>query len=95
MIGEIIAAIFIGIIAGFLGRALLPGDDSMGLIATILVGIAGAIVGWLIFAYLLGIGDEDKFDLGSIIGSILGTMLVLLILRAVRGRSHSSSGRGV
>ncbi len=94
MIGEIIAAIFIGIIAGFLGRALLPGDDSMGLIATILVGIAGAIVGWLIFAYLLGIGDEDKFDLGSIVGSILGTMLVLLVLRAVRGRSDTTtSGR--
>ena len=92
MIGEIIAAIFIGIIAGFIGRALLPGDDSMGLIATILVGIAGAIVGWLIFAYLLGIGDNDKFDLGSIIGSIIGTMLVLLVLRAVRGRSHTTAG---
>ena len=91
MIGEIIAALFIGIIAGFLGRALLPGDDSMGLIATIAVGIAGAIVGWLIFAYLLGIGDNDKFDLGSIVGSIIGTMLVLLVLRAVRGRDRTAS----
>ena len=91
MIGEIIAAIFIGIIAGFLGRALLPGDDSMGLIATIAVGIAGAIVGWLIFAYLLGIGDDDKFDLGSIVGSIIGTMIVLLVLRAVRGRDKTAS----
>ena len=92
MIGEIIAAILIGIIAGFIGRALLPGDDSMGLIATILVGIAGAIVGWLIFAYLLGIGDDDKFDLGSIVGSIIGTMLVLLVLRAVRGRDKAATG---
>jgi uncharacterized membrane protein YeaQ/YmgE (transglycosylase-associated protein family) len=96
MIGEIIAAIFIGIIAGFLGRALLPGDDSMGLIATILVGIVGAIVGWLIFAYLLGIGDSDKFDLGSIVGAIIGTMLVLLLLRAVRGRGGAATaGRRV
>ena len=40
MLGEIIAAIVIGIIAGYLGRALLPGDDSMGFVATVAVGIA-------------------------------------------------------
>ena len=90
MIGEIIAAIFIGLIAGFIGRALLPGDDSMGLVATIAVGIIGALVGWVLFAYVLGIGDNDKFDLGSIIGAIIGTMLVLLVLRAVRGRGSGT-----
>jgi len=90
MIGEIIAAILIGLIAGFIGRALLPGDDSMGLVATIVVGIIGALVGWVLFAYVLGIGDNDKFDLGSIIGAIIGTMLVLLLLRAVRGRGTAS-----
>ena len=90
MIGEIIAAIFIGLIAGFIGRALLPGDDSMGLVPTILVGIVGALVGWVLFAYVLGIGDNDKFDLGSIIGAIVGTMLVLLLLRAVRGRGSGT-----
>ena len=96
MIGEIIAAIFIGLIAGFIGRALLPGDDSMGLVPTILVGIVGALVGWVLFAYVLGIGDNDKFDLGSIIGAIIGTMLVLLLLRAVRGRGSSTpASRGV
>ena len=96
MIGEIIAAIFIGLIAGFIGRALLPGDDSMGLVPTILVGIVGALVGWVLFAYVLGIGDNDKFDLGSIIGAIIGTMLVLLVLRAVRGRGSSTpASRGV
>jgi uncharacterized membrane protein YeaQ/YmgE (transglycosylase-associated protein family) len=88
MIGEIIAAIFIGLIAGFIGRALLPGDDSMGLVPTILVGIVGALVGWAIFTYALGIGDEDKIDFGGIIGAIIGTMLVLLVLRAVRGRGR-------
>jgi uncharacterized membrane protein YeaQ/YmgE (transglycosylase-associated protein family) len=86
MIGELIAAIIIGIIAGYIGRALLPGPDPMGFVGTVLVGIVGALVGWLIFTYLLGIGDEDKFDLGGIIGAIIGTMLVLLVLRAVRGR---------
>jgi uncharacterized membrane protein YeaQ/YmgE (transglycosylase-associated protein family) len=90
MIGNIIAAIVIGIIAGYLGRALLPGDDSMGFVATVIVGIVGALVGYFLFTSLLGIGDNNKFDLGGIIGSIIGTMLVLLVLRAVRG----SGGRG-
>src|SRR3954454_23942834 len=87
MLGEIIAAIVIGIIAGYIGRALLPGPDPMGFVETVIVGIVGALVGWALFTYVLGIGDNDKFDLGGIIGAILGTMLVLLILRAVRGRS--------
>ena len=93
MIGNLIAAIVIGIIAGYLGRALLPGDDSMGFVATVIVGIVGALVGWVLFTYLLGIGDKDKFDLGGIIGAILGTMLVLLALRAFRSRSGSAGPR--
>ena len=72
MIGNIIAAIVIGIIAGYLGRALLPGDDSMGFVATVVVGIVGALVGYFLFTSLLGIGDTDKFDLGGIIGAIVG-----------------------
>jgi uncharacterized membrane protein YeaQ/YmgE (transglycosylase-associated protein family) len=84
MIGEIIGAIIIGIIAGYLGRLLLPGKDPMGFLSTVAVGIAGALVGWLLFTYALGIGDKDKFDLGGIIGAIIGTMIVLLIVRAVR-----------
>jgi uncharacterized membrane protein YeaQ/YmgE (transglycosylase-associated protein family) len=87
MIGNLIAAIVIGFIAGFIGRALLPGPDPMGVVATIVVGIAGALVGWVLFTYVLGIGDDDKFDLGGIIGAIVGTMLVLLVVRAVRGRN--------
>jgi uncharacterized membrane protein YeaQ/YmgE (transglycosylase-associated protein family) len=91
MVGEIIAAIVIGIIAGYIGRALLPGPDPMGFVGTVIAGIAGALVGWVLFTYLLGIGDEDKFDLGGIIGAIIGTMLVLLVYRAVNNRG---AGRG-
>ena len=89
MIGELLAAIVIGIIAGYLGRALLPGKDSMGFVGTVLVGIVGALVGWALFTYALGIGDSDKFDLGGIIGAIIGTILVLLVLRMVRGRADT------
>ena len=84
MIGEAISAVVIGIIAGFIGRALLPGRDPLGFVGTVVVGILGALVGWLLFTYLLGIGDEDKFDLGGIIGAIVGTMILLGLLRAFR-----------
>ena len=53
----------------------------------------GALVGWVLFTYLLGIGDEDKFDLGGILGSIVGVMVVLLVLRAVGGSGKGRSDR--
>jgi uncharacterized membrane protein YeaQ/YmgE (transglycosylase-associated protein family) len=90
MIGEIIAAIIIGIIAGYLGRLLLPGKDPMGFVQTVAFGVLGALVGYFLFTSLLGIGDDDKFDFGGIIGAIIGTMIVLLIWRAVAGRNGRS-----
>jgi uncharacterized membrane protein YeaQ/YmgE (transglycosylase-associated protein family) len=89
MLGEIIAAIVIGIIAGYVGRALLPGPDPMGFVGTVAIGIVGALVGYFLFR-LIGIGDNDKFDLGGIIGAIIGTMIVLGIYRMVTNRG----GRG-
>ena len=91
MIGNLIAAIIIGIIAGYIGRALLPGPDPMGFVGTVIVGIVGALVGWVLFTYVLGIGDSDKFDLGGVLGAIVGTMLVLLVLRMVRGSDKTPS----
>ena len=91
MIGNIIAAILIGIVAGYLGRLLLPGRDPMGFVQTVIFGIIGALVGYFLFTFLLGIGDEDKFDFGGIIGAIVGTMIVLLIWRAVAGRGDRPS----
>jgi uncharacterized membrane protein YeaQ/YmgE (transglycosylase-associated protein family) len=94
MIGNIIAAIFIGIIAGYLGRLLLPGRDPMGFVQTVAFGIIGALVGYFLFTSVLGIGDDDKFDLGGIVGSIIGTMIVLLIWRAIAGRGRGTGTAG-
>ena len=96
MLGNIIAAIVIGIIAGYLGRLLLPGKDPLGFVGTVAAGIVGALVGYFLFTSLLGIGDDDKFDLGGIIGSIVGTMIVLLIWRQItaRGGKGTTTGSG-
>jgi uncharacterized membrane protein YeaQ/YmgE (transglycosylase-associated protein family) len=90
MLGEIIAAIVIGTLAGFIGRALLPGKDSMGFLPTVAVGIVGALIGYFLFR-AIGIGDADKFDLGGIIGAIVGTMLVLIVLRMLRPNRASGA----
>jgi uncharacterized membrane protein YeaQ/YmgE (transglycosylase-associated protein family) len=80
-----IGAIILGLVAGFIAKALLPGDDPGGFFVTILLGLAGALVGFFLFTELLGIGDSDMFDLGGLIGAVIGTMLLLLIYRQVAG----------
>ena len=93
MIWELFGTIFVGIVAGYLGRLFLPGKDPMGFVATVLVGIAGALVGWAIFTYALGIGDDEKIDFGGILGAIIGTMILLPVIRAVRpGPDRRSDG---
>ena len=58
----------------------------MGFVGTVIAGILGALVGYFLFA-AIGIGDTEKFDFGGIIGAIVGTMIVLLIWRAISGRT--------
>ena len=84
-----IGAIILGIVAGFLGRLLMPGDDKMGFIPTVLLGLAGAVVGWLIFTDLLGIGDTAMFDLGGLVGAVIGVMILLGIWRMYRHHEES------
>ena len=55
---------------------------------TILLGLAGSLIGFFIFTELLGIGDSDMFDLGGLVGAIIGTMILLGIYRAVAGRDE-------
>jgi uncharacterized membrane protein YeaQ/YmgE (transglycosylase-associated protein family) len=88
-----IGAIILGILAGFIARALMPGKDPMGFFATILLGLAGALVGFFLFTSVFGIGDTDMFDLGGLIGAIIGAMLLLGIYRVVVGRNEPRGGR--
>jgi len=84
-----IGAIVLGIVAGYIGRLLMPGKDKMGFIATILLGLAGSVVGFLVFTELLGIGDDKMFDLGGLIGAIIGVMILLALYRvALKDKRH-------
>jgi uncharacterized membrane protein YeaQ/YmgE (transglycosylase-associated protein family) len=86
-----IGAIILGILAGYIAKALMPGDDPGGFFVTILLGLAGSLIGFYIFTGLLGIGDNDIFDLGGLIGAIIGTMILLGVYRVVVNRNEGPS----
>jgi uncharacterized membrane protein YeaQ/YmgE (transglycosylase-associated protein family) len=92
----VIGAAILGIVAGYLARALLPGKQEMGFFATVLLGLVGALVGFFFFTEVLGIGDTEIFDLGGLIGAVIGAMLVLFIYdRVVASRSAKSEPAAV
>jgi uncharacterized membrane protein YeaQ/YmgE (transglycosylase-associated protein family) len=90
MLALIIVLIVVGLIAGLLARLLVPGRDHMGLIGTIVLGIVGSFVGgfiWNLIEYHRL--APHKFHTVGIIGSVLGAIVVLLLLRVLgleRGR---------
>lgn len=81
-----IGAIVIGIIAGYLGRLIMPGRQEIGFIMTTTFGIVGALVGFFIFTEILGIGDSEVFDLGGLPGAVIGVIIVLFLYDRIAGR---------
>jgi uncharacterized membrane protein YeaQ/YmgE (transglycosylase-associated protein family) len=77
-----IGALLLGFVAGAVGRLLVP-DMWSGLsgpkswLFSLVLGLAGALVGYLIFTVGLGIGDKNVFDFGGIIGAIIGVIILL------------------
>jgi uncharacterized membrane protein YeaQ/YmgE (transglycosylase-associated protein family) len=81
----VIGAIILGIIAGYLARLLMPGKQDIGFILTAVLGIVGALVGFFIFTEVLGIGDNEAFDLGGLPGAVIGALLVLFLYERFAG----------
>lgn len=77
--------IIIGLLAGAIGKLLLPGKDPEGCLTTIAIGIAGALIGGFI-ATQLGHGGVTGLNFGSLFTAILGAILFLILLRVLRGR---------
>ena len=80
-----LGAVLLGLVAGAVARALMPGDVFRNMsgptswLVSIALGLAGAVLGYLIFTVGLGIGDTDIFDWGGILSAIIGTVIVLLV----------------
>ena len=91
MVGFVLYLLIIGIIAGFVARALVPGRDPMSVVATIALGIVGSFVGgflgWALFGHDL---DEGALQPSGLIGSIVGAVIALLAYRAMTRRSRAA-----
>ena len=91
VLGFLLYLIVIGLVAGFLARLLVPGDDPMSIGATIVLGIIGSFIGgllgWAIFGTDL---DDGALQASGVVGSIIGAVIALLIYRAMSGRSTRS-----
>ena len=92
MVWFIIVMAVVGLIAGFLARALVPGDDSMSIPMTIAIGVIGSFVGgfigWALFGKDL---DQGALQTSGLLGSVVGAIIVLLAYRAFSGR-HGHRG---
>lgn len=80
----VIVWLIVGLIAGFIARALVPGRDPMGVLGTLVLGLVGSLVGGFL-GNLLFSGDFDLSAAG-IVGSVIGAVIALLAYRAYGSR---------
>ena len=90
MLGFILIMLVLGLVAGFLARAIVPGNDSMGIGPTIVLGIVGSFIGGFL-GYLLfhKDGGQGALQPSGIIGSVIGAIIALLVWRQVGHRNHA------
>lgn len=82
---SILAWIIVGIIAGFLAKAVVPGEGPGGVIGDLIVGVIGAVLGgWIMNAF--GNAGASGINIWSIFVAFVGAVVLLLIMRAVTGR---------
>jgi uncharacterized membrane protein YeaQ/YmgE (transglycosylase-associated protein family) len=81
----ILSWILFGLIAGALGKLIMPGDDPGGIFITILIGIAGAIIGGFIGS-LIGFGGISGFDFRSLAIAVAGSLILLFGYRKMKSR---------
>ncbi|KQR46118.1 putative membrane protein YeaQ/YmgE (transglycosylase-associated protein family) [Frigoribacterium sp. PvP120] len=87
MLGLIVSLLVIGLVAGFIARAVVPGKQNLSIVATIVLGVVGSFVGGLLGFLLFQHDPTDGFfQPAGIIGSIIGAIVVLVIWVSVSGR---------
>jgi uncharacterized membrane protein YeaQ/YmgE (transglycosylase-associated protein family) len=85
----IIGWIVLGLIAGAIAKAILPGDDPGGFIVTAIIGVVGAILGGFLAQVLFGRDTLDEFfDVSTWLTAIIGAIILLVIYRLAIGRGR-------
>ncbi len=89
MIVYLISLLLVGFVIGVLARFLLPGRDPMGCLGTAVLGITGSLLGGLLADTFFGEPGRDVvLRPAGLIGSVLGAMLLLILLRLLRGNDR-------
>jgi uncharacterized membrane protein YeaQ/YmgE (transglycosylase-associated protein family) len=85
----ILAFLILGLLAGAIAKALLPGDDPGGIIVTMVIGVVGALLGGFLAGLLFNARPLDEFfDISTWLTAIVGSVVLLVIYRAVAGRGR-------
>jgi uncharacterized membrane protein YeaQ/YmgE (transglycosylase-associated protein family) len=85
----IIAFLILGLLAGAIAKALLPGDDPGGILVTMLIGVVGALLGGFLAGALFNARPMDEFfDLSTWLTAIVGSIILLVLYRVVAGRGR-------
>jgi uncharacterized membrane protein YeaQ/YmgE (transglycosylase-associated protein family) len=80
-----VGALFLGLFCGIVARMIVPGDafrrmsGPLSWLTSLVLGLLGALVGYLIFTVGLGIGDTSVFDWGGVLSALIGTVIVLVV----------------
>jgi uncharacterized membrane protein YeaQ/YmgE (transglycosylase-associated protein family) len=90
----IIAFIILGLFAGLIAKAIMPGNDPGGFIVTALIGIAGALLGGFLAAALFDADPLDEFfDISTWLTAIIGSIILLVVYRLVVDRDNGRALR--
>lgn len=82
----IIGWIVLGLIAGAIAKAIMPGRDPGGIIITMLLGVVGALLGGFLGSRIFGIGLREFWSIQTWLVAVIGSIIVLAIYRVVAGR---------
>lgn len=77
----ILAWIVLGLIAGAIAKAIMPGRDPGGFIVTAIIGIVGAVIGGFLGNMLFGLGGVTGVDIRSILLAVVGSLVLLWVYR--------------
>lgn len=90
-----LAWIIVGLIAGFIARAIYPGKQPGGTFATVILGMVGAVLGGWIGSIVFDVPRDQGLSLGGIIWAIIGSLVLLFIWSLFTGRSEAKGRRPV
>lgn len=90
----IIAFIILGLLAGMIAKAIMPGSDPGGFIVTTIIGVVGALLGGFLAALLFGAHPLDEFfDISTWLTAIAGSLILLAAYRVIlRGSGRHRRG---